>query len=100
MKELERAIRLGLEADSIDTIYTVTQNESLEMIGGGTTQEKEVIRYRSTVRSQISAATIKPSGRYPGEDENTYDICANTQKKVDSLKPEQVYWIKDELDKW
>ena len=42
MKELERAIRLGLEADSIETIYSVSQSDidiSLETTDGGTTQE-------------------------------------------------------------
>ena len=102
MKELERAIRLGLEADSIETIYSVSQSDidiSLEMTEGGTTQENEMVKYRGTIQSQISKSSVKSSGSSLG-DEMTYDICATTQKKIDDLKPEQVYWIKDELDKW
>ena len=103
MKELERAIRLGLEADSIETIYSVSQSDidiSLEMKEGGTSQESEMVRYRGTIQSQISKSSIKSSGSLLGGDEMTYDVCATTQKKIDDLKPEQVYWIKDELDKW
>jgi len=103
MKELERAIRLGLEADSIETIYSVSQSDidiSLETTEGGTTQENEMVRYRGTIQSQIKTSSIKSSGSVLVGDEMTYDVCATTQKKIDDLKPEQVYWIKDELDKW
>ena len=103
MKELERAIRLGLEADSIETIYSVSQSDidiSLEMTSGGKTVENEMVRYRGTIQSQVSKSSIKSSGNISGGDEMTYDVCSTTQKKIDDLKPEQVYWIKDELDKW
>ena len=105
MKILERAIRLGLESDSINTVYTYTQNESVEMVANGTNAETEMVRYRASVESKISRSTSQESDglsyndRSFSEEENTYDICTQ-QKKLDNLNPKQVYWFKDEMDKW
>ena len=100
MKVLERAIRVALEADSVDTVFTVTQNESFELIDGGTNSELDLIRYRTSVQSQISTSSLNATTSILEEEENSYDIISKTQRKVDDLKSEQVYWIKDELDRW
>lgn len=100
MKVLERAIRVALEADSIGTVFTVTQNESFELIDGGTNSELDLIRYRTSVQSQISTSSLNATTTILEEEENNYDIISKTQKKVDDLKSDQVYWIKEELDRW
>ena len=106
MKILERAIRLGLESDSINTVYTYTQNESVEMVANGTNAETEMVRYRASVESIISRSSSQGNDglsyndrSFSEEEENTYDICTQ-QKKLDNLNPKQVYWFKDEMDKW
>ena len=96
MIELERAIRSGLETDT----YAATEFGFLEKVDGRTNREEELIRYRGSVQSQINGSSFNSSNTSFGEDVNGNNSRAMTQKKVDELKREQVYWIKDELDKW
>ena len=100
MIELERAVRLGLEANFSNDSYAATEFGFLEKVEGRTNREEEMIRYRATVQSQINGSSFNSSNTSFGEDVNGNNSRATTQKKVDELKREQVYWIKDELDKW
>ena len=95
MIELERAIRLGLEADLSKESYAATEFGFLEKVDKRANREEKLIRYRATAQSQINSSSFISSNTSFGEDFNGYNSCATTKKNVDELKSEQVYWIKD-----
>ena len=100
MIELERAVRLGLEADLSNDSYAATEFGFLEKVEGRTNHEEELIRYRATIQSQINGSSFNSSNTSFGEYVNGNNSRAINQKNVDELRREQIYWIKDELDKW
>ena len=79
MKILERAIRLGLESDSINTVYTYTQNESVEMVANGTNAETEMVRYRASVESIISRSSSQ------GNDGLSYNDRSFSEEEENNL---------------
>ena len=102
MNLLEKAIRLGLEARTspvINTLYASAKFESNEMLQNSGDEKRKTIHFEASIQSKIVSSS--GSSKY----ERNWELKKNTlnpstQKSLNSLKPEYVYWIKNELDKW
>ena len=109
MQLLESAIRRGIESEQgsiINTFYASAKFEANKEVLENFGKEKiKSIHFEASVESKIygpstfSRNVAKHNERYNSEImKNTYN--SSSQKTSKAAKPEYVYWIKNELDKW
>ena len=107
MNLLEKAIRLGLEAETspvINTLYASAKFESNEMLENGGDEKRKTFHFEASIESKIVSSSR--SQKYISNNQgnmlelNTNTRNTSTQTSLNTLKPEYVYWIKNELDKW
>ena len=107
MNLLEKAIRLGLEAETspvINTLYASAKFESNEMLENGGDEKRKTFHFEASIESKIVSSFR--SRKYISNNQGSMvelkkNTCnPSTQKSLNTLKPEYVYWIKNELDKW
>ena len=107
MNLLEKAIRLGLEAETspvINTLYASAKFESNEMFENSGDEKRKTIHFEASIESKIVSSFR--SSKYKSDNQGRkFELKKNnftpsTQNSLNTLKPEYVYWIKNELDKW
>ena len=104
MRTLERAIRLALDTKIVpatNTVYASAKYESNEIFNKEGDEKWKRTHFEASIESQI--ATLSPNGNQDTARLTRVSECASTVSQsfpAPQPKPEYVYWINNELDKW
>ena len=106
MQSLERAIRIALEVGSdplTQTVFASGNFESTEFIDKFEDTTRRVIHYEASFKSK--SFQVQPSNISNINLGSTSDVKKNPrisciQKAARYSKPEYVYWIHNEVEKW
>ena len=104
MRTLERAIRLALDTKIVpatNTLYASAKYESNEIFNKEGDEKWKRTHFEASIESQI--ATLSPNSDQDTARLTRLSECSPiVSQKPPALqpKPEYVYWINNELDKW
>ena len=104
MRTLERAIRLALDTKIVpatNTVYASAKYESNEIFNKEGDEKWKRTHFEASIESQI--ATLSPNGNQDTARLTRVSECTPTVSQsfpAPQPKPEYVYWINNELDKW
>ena len=107
MQLLERAIRLALDwgtGPMVKSAYASAKFESNEVFDKLADEKRKAIQFEASIESKLYSPSLSSpfsqygKGSMPEMESNTKLTRVNNTPNYS--KPEYVYWINNELDKW